>query len=46
MERIQIYNDFMEGSKAIQEAVKKSGVKRFITIGGGGSLYVAPMYRR
>jgi len=37
-----IYDDFLNGSKAIQEAVKKSGVKRFITIGGGGSLYVAP----
>lgn len=37
-----IYDDFLNGSKSIQEAVKKSGVKRFITIGGGGSLYVAP----
>ena len=37
-----IYDDFITGSKAIQEAVKKSGVKRFITIGGGGSLFVAP----
>ncbi len=36
-----IYDDFLAGSKAIQEAVKKSGVKRFITIGGGGSLFVA-----
>jgi putative NADH-flavin reductase len=34
--------DFGKGSKAIQEAAKKSGVKRFITIGGGGSLFVAP----
>lgn len=37
-----IYDDFIAGSKAIQEAVKKSGVKRYITIGGGGSLFVAP----
>ncbi|HEU0124709.1 NAD(P)-dependent oxidoreductase [Flavobacterium sp.] len=37
-----IYDDFLAGSKAIQKAVKKSGVKRFITIGGAGSLYVAP----
>lgn len=37
-----IYEDFLSGSKAIQEAVKKSGVKCFITIGGGGSLFVAP----
>ncbi|WP_428229828.1 NAD(P)-dependent oxidoreductase [Flavobacterium sp.] len=35
-------DDFKNGSKAIQEAAKKSGVKRFITIGGGGSLFVAP----
>ncbi|WP_202701112.1 NAD(P)-dependent oxidoreductase [Flavobacterium sp. UGB4466] len=37
-----IYDDFIAGSKAIQEAVKKSGVQRFITIGGAGSLFVAP----
>ncbi|MFW0737983.1 NAD(P)-dependent oxidoreductase [Flavobacterium sp. T12S277] len=37
-----IYDDFIAGSKAIQEAVKQSGVKRFITIGGAGSLFVAP----
>ncbi|KAA5549149.1 NAD(P)H-binding protein [Adhaeribacter rhizoryzae] len=37
-----LYNDFLEGSKAIQEGVKKSGVKRFITVGGAGSLYVGP----
>jgi len=37
-----IYQEFLDGSKAIQQAVKDSGVKRFITIGGAGSLYVAP----
>jgi putative NADH-flavin reductase len=37
-----IYNDSITGAKAIQEAVKKSGVQRFITIGGAGSLYIAP----
>jgi putative NADH-flavin reductase len=37
-----IYDDFIAGSKAIQQAAKKSGVKRFITIGGAGSLFVAP----
>jgi len=37
-----IYDDFITGAKAVQDAVKKSGVKRFITIGGGGSLFVAP----
>jgi hypothetical protein len=37
-----IYDDAIRGSKAIQRAVKQSGVKRFITIGGAGSLFVAP----
>lgn len=37
-----LYDDFITGSKSIQEAVKQSGVKRFITIGGAGSLFVAP----
>lgn len=37
-----LYDDFIAGSKAIQEAVKRSGVKRLIVIGGGGSLFVAP----
>lgn len=36
-----LYNDFLEGSKAIQAGVKKSGVKRLIIIGGAGSLYIA-----
>ncbi len=35
-----IYDDFMAGSKAIQQAVKQAGVKRFISIGGAGSLYL------
>ena len=35
-----MYEDFIEGSKAIQQAVKQSGVKRFISIGGAGSLYL------
>ncbi|MGS2741195.1 NAD(P)-dependent oxidoreductase [Sinomicrobium sp. M5D2P17] len=37
-----IYEDFLRGAKAIQEAVKKSGVSRFIVIGGAGSLYLKP----
>lgn len=37
-----IYADFIKGSEAIQEAVKQSGVKRYIVIGGAGSLFVAP----
>ncbi|WP_026705220.1 NAD(P)-dependent oxidoreductase [Flavobacterium soli] len=35
-----IYTDFLAGAKAIQEAVKQSGVKRLITVGGAGSLYI------
>lgn len=37
-----LYYEFIEGSKSIQEAVKKSGVNRLIVIGGAGSLFVAP----
>lgn len=37
-----LYADFISGSKTIQDAVKQSGVKRFIAIGGAGSLFVAP----
>jgi len=36
-----IYDDFLKGARSIEKAVEKSGVKRFITIGGAGSLYVA-----
>jgi putative NADH-flavin reductase len=35
-----IYDDSIKGSENIQKAVKKSGVKRFITVGGAGSLYI------
>lgn len=35
-----VYDDFIAGSKAIQQAVKQAGVKRFISIGGAGSLYL------
>ncbi len=31
--------DFIAGSKAIEAAVEKSGIKRLIVIGGAGSLY-------
>lgn len=33
-----IYEEFLKGAKNIQEAVKKASVKRFIVIGGAGSL--------
>lgn len=36
-----LYNDFIEGSKSIQAAVKKSNAKRLIIIGGAGSLFVS-----
>jgi uncharacterized protein len=38
----KIYEHYMAGARAIEEAVKISGVKRFIVIGGAGSLEVAP----
>lgn len=37
-----LYNEFIAGSKAIQNAVKKSGIKRLIVVGGAGSLFIAP----
>lgn len=37
-----IYAEFLKGSAAIQSATKKSGVKRYFTVGGAGSLEVAP----
>lgn len=35
-----LYDDFLKGAKAIEEATKLAGVKRLIVIGGAGSLYV------
>jgi uncharacterized protein len=37
-----IYDDQINGVKAIISAVKKSGVKRLLFVGGAGSLEVAP----
>ena len=37
-----IYNEFIKGSQSIEEAVKKSGIKRLIVIGGAGSLFIKP----
>lgn len=37
-----LYSDFLKGSQAIQQAVKKAGVKRMIIVGGAGSLFIAP----
>ncbi len=35
-----LYEEFLQGSKAIQEGVKKSGVNRLLIMGGAGSLFV------
>ena len=37
-----LYNDFIKGSESIQLAVKLSGVKRLLVVGGAGSLEIAP----
>lgn len=38
----ELYANFLKGSDAILAAVEKSGVKRFLVVGGAGSLEVAP----
>ncbi|WP_410220068.1 NAD(P)-dependent oxidoreductase [Pedobacter sp.] len=35
-----LYHDFIKGAENIQKAVAEAGVKRFIVVGGAGSLYV------
>ncbi len=35
-----LYDDFLNGSRNIEKAVEKSGVKRFVTVGGAGSLFI------
>jgi len=37
-----LYDEFIKGSESIQEAVKLSGVKRLLVVGGAGSLEIAP----
>jgi putative NADH-flavin reductase len=37
-----LYNDFIKGSETIQQATKLAGVKRFLIVGGAGSLEIAP----
>ncbi|MCO5240781.1 MAG: NAD(P)-dependent oxidoreductase [Chitinophagaceae bacterium] len=37
-----LYNEFLKGSQSVQEATKRSGVKRLIVVGGAGSLFIAP----
>ena len=38
----QIHDLFLQGSRAVTEGVKRSGVKRLLVVGGAGSLFVAP----
>lgn len=35
-----IYADFMQGSRAIVQGLKEAGVRRYLVVGGAGSLYV------
>ncbi len=37
-----LYDDFIKGSESIQQAVKLSGVKRLLVVGGAGSLEIVP----
>jgi putative NADH-flavin reductase len=41
-ENPNLYQDFIKGSEDIQQAVKSSGVKRLLVVGGAGSLEIAP----
>ncbi|MFT3980889.1 MAG: NAD(P)H-binding protein [Ferruginibacter sp.] len=34
-----IYDDFLKGARSIEQAVEESGVKRYIVVGGAGSLF-------
>lgn len=38
----RIHELFLQGTQAIVDGVKRSGVKRLLLVGGAGSLYVAP----
>jgi putative NADH-flavin reductase len=38
----ELYDQFLRGSAAIEQGVAASGVKRFLIVGGAGSLFVAP----
>lgn len=37
-----LYDDFIKGSEAIQQAAKQAGVKRLLVVGGAGSLEIEP----
>ena len=38
----RIYDEYLQGSRAIVEGVKAAGVPRYLVVGGAGSLYVEP----
>lgn len=38
----QIHDEYLRGTRAIFEGLKRAGVKRVLVVGGAGSLYVAP----
>jgi putative NADH-flavin reductase len=38
----EIYAHFLQGSRAILDGVRRSGVTRVLVVGGAGSLFVAP----
>ncbi|MVN89524.1 NAD(P)-dependent oxidoreductase [Mucilaginibacter aquatilis] len=35
-----LYDDFLKGSRSIQQATKKAGIKRYLFVGGAGSLEI------
>lgn len=37
-----LHDEFLRGTRAIFDGVKRAGVKRLLVVGGAGSLYVAP----
>lgn len=37
-----LYNEFLQGTRAIYAGVKSAGVARLLVVGGAGSLYAAP----
>jgi putative NADH-flavin reductase len=37
-----LYNDFLKGCNSIQAATKQAGIKRYLTVGGAGSLEIQP----
>ncbi|MCW7539983.1 NAD(P)-dependent oxidoreductase [Aquabacterium sp. A7-Y] len=41
-EHPDLHDEFLRGTRAIIEGVKRAGLKRLLIVGGAGSLYVAP----